>query len=92
MDRGTWWSVVHGVAKSQTRLKRLSTHMQVSMKWCVTVIFTCISQIASEVDHIFIGFLAIWAYFFFGEMLVLVLFHFSFSLVFHLLICRGSLL
>ena len=60
--------------------------------WCVTVIFTCISQIASEIDHIFIGFLAIWAYFFFGEMLVLVLFHFSFSLVFHLLICRGSLL
>ena len=21
-----WWAIVHGVAKSQTRLKRLSTH------------------------------------------------------------------
>ena len=26
MDRGDWWITVHGVAKSQTRLKRLSTH------------------------------------------------------------------
>ena len=26
MDRGAWWARVHGVAKSQTRLKRLSTH------------------------------------------------------------------
>ena len=25
MDRGAWWATVHGVAKSQTRLKRLST-------------------------------------------------------------------
>ena len=25
MDRGTWWATVHGVAKSQTRLKQLST-------------------------------------------------------------------
>ena len=28
MDRGAWWATVHGVAKSQTRLKRLST-------WCL---------------------------------------------------------
>ena len=26
MDRGAWRAIVHGVAKSQTRLKRLSTH------------------------------------------------------------------
>ena len=26
MDRETWWATVHGVAKSQTLLKRLSTH------------------------------------------------------------------
>ena len=26
MDRGAWWATVHGVAKSWTRLKRLSTH------------------------------------------------------------------
>ena len=25
MDRGAWWATVHGVAESQTRLKRLST-------------------------------------------------------------------
>ena len=24
--RGAWWAPVHGVAKSRTRLKRLSTH------------------------------------------------------------------
>ena len=26
MDRGVWLAMVHGVAKSQTRLKQLSTH------------------------------------------------------------------
>ena len=26
MDRDAWWATVHGVAKSQTRLKQLSTH------------------------------------------------------------------
>ena len=26
MDRGAWWTTVRGVAKSQTRLKRLSTN------------------------------------------------------------------
>jgi len=26
MDRGAWQATVHGVAKSQTRLKRFSTH------------------------------------------------------------------
>ena len=26
MDRGAWWAKVHGVAKSQTRLKGLSIH------------------------------------------------------------------
>ena len=25
MDRGAWWARVHGVAKSQTQLKQLST-------------------------------------------------------------------
>ena len=26
VDRGAWWAAVHGVAKSQTRLKHLSMH------------------------------------------------------------------
>ena len=28
MDRGAWWATVHGVAKTQTRLKQLSTHVK----------------------------------------------------------------
>ena len=28
IDRGVWWATVHGVAKSRTRLKRLSMHAQ----------------------------------------------------------------
>ena len=28
IDRGTWWTVVHRVAKSRTPLKRLSTHIE----------------------------------------------------------------
>ena len=26
MDRGTWWAIVHSVAKSQTRLSNSHTH------------------------------------------------------------------
>ena len=29
MDRIAWWATVHGVAKSWTQLKRLSTHRQI---------------------------------------------------------------
>ena len=25
-DRGAWWAILHGVAKSRTRLKQLSMH------------------------------------------------------------------
>ena len=32
MDRGARWATVHRVTKSQTRLKRLSTHTQVKEK------------------------------------------------------------
>ena len=27
MDRGAWWTTVHGVTKSQTQLKGLDTHL-----------------------------------------------------------------
>ena len=30
MDRGAWQSIVHRVAKSQTQVKRLSMHAQLS--------------------------------------------------------------
>ena len=26
IDRGVWWATVHGIAKSQTQLKQLSSH------------------------------------------------------------------
>ena len=29
MDRGAWWATVHGITKSRTWLKRLSTHTHV---------------------------------------------------------------
>ena len=29
MGRGAWWATVHGITKSQTRLKQLSTHVQI---------------------------------------------------------------
>ena len=31
MDRGAWWAAVHGVAQSRTRLKQLSTQVQVGV-------------------------------------------------------------
>ena len=30
MNGGAWWATVHGVAKSQTRLKRLSMRAEIS--------------------------------------------------------------
>ena len=30
MDGDIWWAIVHGVSKSQTRLKQLSTHIHPS--------------------------------------------------------------
>ena len=38
MDRGAWWAAVHGVTKSWTRLKRLSTHahlLNLCCWWCL---------------------------------------------------------
>ena len=29
MDGGAWWAAVHGVAQSQTRLKRLSSSVSI---------------------------------------------------------------
>ena len=39
MDRGASQATVHGVTKTQTQLKRLSTHTQVSKypEWCKDV-------------------------------------------------------
>ena len=32
MDRGAWWATVHSVANSQTRLKQLHAHTQMSIR------------------------------------------------------------
>ena len=32
MDGGAWWAAVHGVAKSRTRLKRLSSLAETSLR------------------------------------------------------------
>ena len=39
MDRGAWQAKVHRVAKSQTRLKRLSKHTHEDMKPSMAVVF-----------------------------------------------------
>ena len=31
MDRGAWWATVHGVTKSWTQLKQLSTQAQITL-------------------------------------------------------------
>ena len=36
MDRGAWWAIVHGVAKSQTQLKRLSSSSSSSSSYRIT--------------------------------------------------------
>ena len=35
-DRGAWWAIVHGVAKSWTRLKQLSTHVPANTTYFVS--------------------------------------------------------
>ena len=40
MDRGAWWAAVHGVAKSRTRLKWLSSHL-------------CLSHSQTQVDMVY---------------------------------------
>ena len=42
MDRGAWWATVHGVTKSRTRLKWLSTSTIVGLQCCVS--FRCTAK------------------------------------------------
>ena len=36
MDRGAWQATIHGVTKSQTRLKQLSAHRRTMMRFLKT--------------------------------------------------------
>ena len=46
-DRGTWWSTVHRVPKSWTRLKRLSTHTHIL--WSIPFIELISTSIISHI-------------------------------------------
>ena len=43
MDRGAWQATVHGVTKSQTRLKRLSMHTRAKYYTFSITCFTCLT-------------------------------------------------
>ena len=43
MDRGAWWATVHGVAKSLTQLKWLSTHARVLCVFWITILLWYVS-------------------------------------------------
>ena len=65
MDSAAWWATVHGVAKSQTRLKRLSPHTfcavvpHCSFDLCFSNNQQCWSSLHVPIGHL---------YFFFGEV------------------------
>ena len=48
MDRGSWWATVLGVAKSWTRLKRLSMH-----SLTIAYLFICLHQVLVVARRIF---------------------------------------
>ena len=49
MDEGAWWAMVHGVAKSPTRLKRLRMHTRPIQ---CTFIFTVLVPTSESVTGI----------------------------------------
>ena len=49
MDEGAWWAMVHGVAKSRTRLKLLSMHTRPIQ---CTFIFTVLVPTSESVTGI----------------------------------------
>ena len=51
MDRGAWWATVHGVAKSWTRLKWLSTHTHICIYMYLSI-YTYIGFIFMKKDQI----------------------------------------
>ena len=54
MDRGAWWATVYSVAKSQTQLKRLNTHIQTHtyhIYICLYMIYEYFLQVCSLSFH-----------------------------------------
>ena len=46
MDRGVWWATVHRVTKSWTRLKQLSTHVDIH-PYVITKVLNIITELLS---------------------------------------------
>ena len=46
LDRGAWRTMVHGVAQSGTRLKRLSTHARATLNCCMCFPKNCTAHCA----------------------------------------------
>ena len=45
MDRGASWATVHSVAKSQTQLKQLTTHIHLSIIFPILLLFRLLHNI-----------------------------------------------
>ena len=51
MDRGAWWATVHGVAKSQTRLKQFSLHARPPSSRSGVTVVGCNQQLKKKAGH-----------------------------------------
>ena len=55
MGRGTWGSVAHGVAQSQTKLKQLTTHTHTipayTIIWSIVETYSCVPMSLSKMGE-----------------------------------------
>ena len=60
LDRRAWWATVHGISKSQTQLKWLSTYTQHQEKseifWYLAMTVTCLSMTVKSIYQSSLGY------------------------------------